>query len=489
MAKVSIKRISDRAKRENKLAEEKHTQDSLQNFVLGIGVGTGNAASQNTYGFNPITRIRTQLEWMYRGSWLPGALVDVVADDMTREGVELAGEMEPDEKEEIEELATQLYIWERVAQTIKRARLYGGCVAVLLVRGQNYSTPFKVETVGPGQFAGLLVLDRWMVDPSLNDLITDIGPHMGLPRFYTVDEAAPALRGQKIHYSRVLRMVGDELPYWQATTENLWGMSVLERPFAIVSQYDAATAGASQMVSKSYLRYFKVEKYRDIMGGLGGPNAMIGLQNMVATMRMFASNEGISIIDTKDEMVTTQATNFTGMAEILLQLAQQISGAAQIPLIRLLGQSPGGLNSTGDSDVKTYNDGIKRRQQHITVPMTMIYRCMAQSLGIDVGGGFHVKFRPLWQMDETQKSEIAQKDAASIIEVHAAGLVSDQQTLQMLQQVSAVTGRFQAIDDAAVDAASDEILPPIEMPPAADPGANRNPESDEEAEKIDAEAA
>lgn len=463
MSKVSIKASVRKAKNEAR----RQTNDSFQNFALGLGIGTNNATSANRYGFNPKTRERTELEWMHRGSWVAGVAIDVIADDMTREGVELTGQLDPDEVQEIEERAVTLKIWSRINQTIKWSRLYGGCICVLLTDGADYSKPFRIETVGPDQFKGLLVLDRWMVDPSLEDLITEIGPDLGAPKFYTVSSMAPALRGQKIHYSRCLRMIGDELPYWQAMTENLWGASVLERPFNILSSFDGSTAGASQLVHKSYLRYFKVEKYRDILGGLGGTQAMKGLIEMVQQMRMFASQEGITIIDAKDEMVTTQASTFSGIAEVLLQLAEQISGALQIPLVRLLGQSPAGLNSSGESELKTYYDGIKQRQiLHLLVMITKIYRCIAQSLRIDVTDGFGVMFRPLWQMSEPEKAEASSKDTASVMEVQASGILSDRDVLKELQHRGKKMDRWKSITEEVVNAADDKVAPKGEdMPP------------------------
>jgi len=358
MAKVSIKAAARAAKTEDRRARQQaarqRTDDSFQNFALGLGIGTNNPSTGNKYGFNPISRVRTELEWAYRGSGLAGLGVDLIADDMTRAGVELKGTLDPDEIEEIEELAVTLKVWERLNQTIKWSRLYGGCICVLLIDGQDYSKPFRIETVGPNQFRGLLVLDRWMVYPSLEDLVTEVGPDLGLPKYYTVETLAPALRGQKIHYSRCIRMIGDELPYWQAMAENLWGMSVLERPWDRITGFDSATTGLTQLISKSYLRYFKVDGYRTILGGGGGAQAYKGLLEMVQHMRLLASNEGITIIDSKDDMVTTQSSVFAGIAECLLQLGQQVSGDFQIPLVRLFGQSPAGLNSTGESDLRTF---------------------------------------------------------------------------------------------------------------------------------------
>ena len=234
-------------------------------------------------------------------------------------------------------------------------------------------------------------------------------------------------------------------------------MSVLERPFPILSQYDSATAGVSQLVSKAYLRYFKIDKYRDIVGGVGGPQALKGLMEMVQQMRLFASNEGITLIDMKDDMVTTQGSAFTGIADVLLQLAQQISGSFNIPLVRLLGQSPGGLNSSGDSELKQYYGGIAQRQQYIRVMVTIIYRCIAQSLRIDVGEGFSVVFRPLWQMEETEKADVASKDTQTVLDVHSTGVISDQVFLRELQHIGKRTGRWKSITDEDVEAASDEI--------------------------------
>ena len=47
------------------------------------------------------------------------------------------------------------------------------------------------------------------------------GPDLGMPRFYDVVADSMALSRQRIHYSRVLRIDGVELPYWQKIAENL----------------------------------------------------------------------------------------------------------------------------------------------------------------------------------------------------------------------------------------------------------------------------
>jgi hypothetical protein len=222
------------------------THDSFVNFAHKLGVGADNALTSSTYGYNPITRNRQLLEFMYRGSWIAGVAVDVVANDMTRSGVNFLTEIDPTDADKIEESASTNGSWDKFNECLKWGRLYGGAIAVMLVDGQDMKTPLRVETVGKGQYKGMLVLDRWMVEPSLADLVTDFGPNLGKPKYYTVQSNAPALRGQLIHYSRVaLRHEGVKMPYQQALTENLWGISVLERMYDRMIAFDSASTGAA----------------------------------------------------------------------------------------------------------------------------------------------------------------------------------------------------------------------------------------------------
>jgi len=464
MARTGVKTKARKAlvadEKARKAAQQK-TLDSIQNFAAGLGYGTGNVTSATTYGFNPITRIRTLLEWIHRGSWLGGVAVDLVADDMTRAGIEINGEMEPDEIEELDEAAVSLGLWSQINDTVKWSRLYGGCIAVFLIDGQDMKTPLRIETVGKNQFRGLQVVDRWGLEPSLEDLVTEMGPQMGLPKYYTITRDGPALNGKKIHYSRCLRLEGIRLPYWQRMMENMWGISIFERLWDRMIAFDSATQGAAQLVYKAYIRTYKIEGLRELIAA-GGPMFQAVLK-WVDLMRQTQGNEGITLLDGKDEFEAQTHGAFSGLAEILLQFIQQIAGALQIPLTRLLGQSPAGLNATGESDLRTYYDGIKQQQErHLRLPVTNAYRALAQSIGIKPPKGFSISFKPLWQLTDKEKSEIASANTESIMKVQQVGIVSDQIILRELKQTSKTTGMWTNITEEEINKASDVPTPPID---------------------------
>ena len=437
----------------------KFTADSFQNFAARVGLGAGSQHDQSTYSANYLSRNRLLVESMYRSSWVVGQVVDVVADDMTREGINMRGLQSPEDAEEINQELDRLQVWDKLNKTIKWSRLYGGAIAVMMIDGQNVSTPLNINTVAKDQFKGLIVLDRWMVVPSLEDLVTEYGPYYGMPKYYDVITDSVGLCNQKIHYSRVVRMDGVELPYWQAIAENLWGQSVIERLDDRLTIFDSATLGAGQLVYKAHLRTYKVKGLREIIAK--GGRLYDALVKQIQQIRQWQSNEGMTLMDAEDTFETHQYS-FTGLDNLLMQFGQQIAGATGIPLVRLFGQSPAGFSATGESDLSNYYDNINQQQEgRMRTPLQTLLAVVSLSkLGKALPNSFKFDFASLWQIDEKVKADVANTVAQAVTTVEESGLISRKTALKELRQSSEVTGIFSHITDEEIEAADDEPPPP-----------------------------
>lgn len=438
------------------------TMDSFVNFAAKLGIGADNQMSNAQYAFNPITRNRILLEWMYRGSWITGLAVDLVADDMTRAGIEIKSKMRPEDLERMEDKAVDLDLWGKVNETIKWGRLYGGAIAVLMIDGQDPRTPLDMRTIRQGQFKGLAVFDRWMLEPSLEDLVTEFNQFTGTPRYYRVLSNAPYMQGKAIHYSRiVLRGGGVKLPYQQALIENLWDLSIVERVYDRLVAFDSATTGAAQLVYKCYLRTLKVKSLREIVAAGQNSQALNGIVAYVNMMSKYQGIEGVTMIDAEDEYTSEHHGAFSGLSDVMLQFGQQLSGALQIPLVRLFGQSPAGLNSTGESDVRTYYDNVNSQQNKVMkVGITKLYQVLALSLGIQVPDNFRIAFRPLWQLTEEQRATITKTVVEAVSAAKEIGLISDYVAMSELRQISDITGIFTNIKDDDIEKADKFIEAP-----------------------------
>lgn len=444
--------------------------DSFQDFQHGIGYGTSGPLSSATYGFNPISRNHTLLEWMYRGSWLTSNVVDAVADDMIRAGIAFDSDMAPDEIEDFHQYCQNTLIWQQLNETLKWSRLYGGALAVMMIDGQQTDTPLRAESVGKGQFQGLLVLDRWMVWPHIEDLVKEPGLDYGKPRYYSVVADARNLPNWRIHHSRCLRFDGISLPYWQRVAENYWGLSVIEPLYDRLIAFDSATTGAAQLTYRACLRTYYVEQLRELIAA-GGKSYQAFLQQ-IQLMRAMQANESMTILDATDKFETHQYA-FSGLSDVLIQLAQQVSGACKVPLTRLFGQSPAGLNSTGEGDMRNYFEGIGAQQEsRLRVPLSIVLDVAHRSrFGRPMPAGTTFRFNSLMQLTDEQKATVAGSISGAIGQSFELGIIGRKTALQELHAQSRITGVFSNITDEEIEDAENE-------PPA--PEAIGNEEGGEE---------
>ncbi|MEL6466602.1 MAG: DUF1073 domain-containing protein [Pseudomonadota bacterium] len=440
------------------------TRDSFTNAQAQLGWGTNNQASASQYTLSYQSRNRIQMEAAYRSSWIVRAAVDAIPEDMTRCGIEMSG-IDPDEITALENDMTSLGIWDRLCENGKWARLYGGSLAVMLIEGQDLSTPLRPETVAKGQFKGLLVLDRWMISPPVGDVVTEYGPDMGRPVFYNVIADYAAIPKANIHYSRVIRLDGEDLPFYQRVAENGWGLSVIEPLWDRLISFDSATVGAGQLVYKAHLRVMKVKGLRDIIA-MGGP-ALAGLKAQIEFTRLAQTNEGMTVLDADDDFATHQYS-FSGLPDVLIQFAQQLSGATGIPLSRLFGQSPSGLSDTGEGPRRQYHEKVHQKQEkELRTSLQRLLSVMSMStLGKPLDEGFQFTFRTLDDAPESEKADISTKKVDAITKAVDAQLLKPSTAMKELKASAPVTGMFGNITDEEIAEAEEQeknAPPPGEM--------------------------
>jgi len=452
-----------------KAAEIKATRtiDGFDNFVSRIGLQNDNTLSAGTYEFNLVTRNRIKLEAAYRGSWVVGAVVDSVAEDMTRAGINVTTNEDDADIRDLMNAVSRLQIAQSLCNLKKWSRLYGGAIAVLDIEGQNPETPLNLDSISQDQFLGLVVYDRWQLNPVLTKVIQS-GPNMGLPAMYQIvtgmtsaDVDPRSNRGIiNVHHSRIVRDIGIQLPYFQAITEMMWGESILERLWDRLIAFDNVTMSAASLVDRANLRMVGINGLREILAAGGA--AQQALVSQFEMMRLLQVNEGLTLLDKEDEYQSS-AYSFAGLSDMIIQFGQQLSGASGIPLVRLFGQSPAGMNATGESDIRMYYDNIKAQQEStLRTGWQLILQVLWRSVyGKPAPKDLQFEFVPLWQMSALDKATIGKTNTEAIIGAYESGLTSRKTAMQELRESSGDTGLFSNISDEEIDKADSEELPPL----------------------------
>jgi hypothetical protein len=159
-------------------------------------------------------------------------------------------------------------------------------------------------------------------------------------------------------------------------------------------------------------------------------------------------------------------------------------------MVRLFGQSPAGLNATGDADIRNYYDFINSSQENrLRQPVQLLLDLSYRSLfGAPLPQGFNFAFSPLWQLSDTEKATVAGNVTTAVVNAQQAGIVSNPAALKELRQSSKVTGIWSNITDEEIDDA--EMAPPTpqmtgEQSMGDQPGGEEKPPAGGEAEADD----
>lgn len=438
--------------------------DAFTNVLARLGAGTPNLLEGTEYSLQRLSRDFNQLNALYRESWIIRRIIDVIPSDMLKNWITITSGIDPDVEKKLSISLRRTQLIDKLKRGMQWGRLYGGALGVMLVKHQGYnlSQPLRLDWIMPGDFAGLLIFDRWNgVNPS-NELIEDISdPDYGYPKYYTVTD--PAGGGSvKIHHSRVIRFTGNTLPFWEEIAEMQWGASVVESVFDELKKRDNVSWNIAQLTFMANIRVLKMQDLGQLLAATDSESQAELLRTLEA-QNMLLNNMGMQVMDAADGLETHQYT-FGGLADCYQQFIMDISGAAEIPVTRLFGRSPSGLNATGESDLQNYYDMIAEKQESYLRPILnkVLPPFIISTLG-SLPDDFDFEFDPVAEPTDKERADLAKCGTDNVVAAYNAGLISQRTALKELKQQSERTGVWTNITDEDIERASDSVEPPGEM--------------------------
>ena len=188
--------------------------------------------------------------------------------------------------------------------------------------------------------------------------------------------------GFYIHASRTLKFDGEVTPTDDGSSvyDYDFGESILISAMKSVMQ-DASVAQAMAHLSQlANIQVLRVDGLREAhMGSAPGEATVAEIgQQMNDTM----SNWRLLMLDKGLEEHEKVPTNFAGLQDIQEIMHKRLAATADIPMTRFFGQSPAGMNATGESDMQNYAAMIEaKRGAMLKDPMMMLDRVLARDAG------------------------------------------------------------------------------------------------------------
>lgn len=433
-----------------KAAEPALVQDAFSNPMFRLGYGSQSPLEATQYPTTRMTQNYALLNSLYRESWIVQNIITTIPDDMLREWMTLTG-VTPEAQKEFDRMARKTSLRRRLTDGLNWGRLYGGAVGIILIKGQELSEPLEPDLVLPGTFLGLYVADRWSGVYPEQGLVTDLAdPDFGLPEFYSVREGEGAVV-QRVHHSRVLRFIGRELPYYEKVAESYWGESELEAIYTEIVKRDNVSHNMAALTFKARQEYQEMENI-DQLFSIGSPAQQKRFWDTMQAQSVLSSNFGVRLVN-KGDAIHTREYTFSGLSDVYETVMMDVSGASRIPVTKLFGRSPAGLNATGESDLQNYYDYVDGLRESVLRPiLERLLPVLALSCWGEVPEDLEVSFPPLWTPKATEVAEIAERKAGAVAGMYQMGLLDQGTAQQELKKLSDETGMFDTIPDEQIRA-------------------------------------
>lgn len=425
-------------------------QDAFSNPLFRLGYGSQSPLEATEYPLTRMTDNYALLNSLYRDNWVVQNVVGIIPDDMTKKWFAPAGAVGPEHLKELDRVQRVTALRERVNEGLRWGRLYGGAAGLIMIRGQEgmLVQPLELESIYPGTFQGLYILDRWQgVVPGM-ELVFEGGEPV--PAYYSITDA----RGNtvaKVHHSRLVRFTGRDLPFLERVAELYWGESEVEALYNDVVKHDNVAANMAALTFRANVDTMEVQNLDQLFSVTSGEQQR-RFWNVMQAQSVMKSNFGMQLVNRGDQIKNTQYT-FTGLQEVYDSMCLDLSGASRIPVTKLFGRSPAGMNATGESDLRNYYDYVDTlREAKLRPILEKLLPVLAMSAWGAVPDGLDITFPPLWTPTAAEVAEIALKKAQAIRDTFQAGLFRADTAQRELKKLADETGMFDSISEEEIAA-------------------------------------
>ena len=258
------------------------------------------------------------------------ACIETVADDMTRNWIELSrtGEKQDDNGNGLDDAIEQmqaemnrLELRKVLHDACSMVGYYGGCLLYLdtgaqgseLLNPLNLDPSTSLEARNKGFLKAVRVIDPINVFPGMYNATDPLARDYYKPSSWWV-------LGRQVHASRLIRVVANEAPLIFKPSYNFLGIPQAQILWDYVLHFQQNRDSANRLLNKFSMLVFKTSM-SDLMTGSGLESLDVRMQILARTR----NNDGVFAMDKESEDVVNVTTPLSGIVDIVRQSLEQLA--------------------------------------------------------------------------------------------------------------------------------------------------------------------
>nr|WP_233287069.1 DUF1073 domain-containing protein [Bradyrhizobium oropedii] len=356
-------------------------------------------------------------------------IVETIATEMTRKWIRFQAKGKKDKTKKIEQITAEferLKVSEIFCQACEvdgffgRAHLYLDTGAtddrnelkMPIGNGSNAITERKFER---GDLKRLAIVEPMWTYPTSYNSNNPLRPDWYNPQMWFVMD-------REVHISRLLRFVGREVPDALKPAYSFGGLSLTQMAKPYVENFLNIRQSVADIVQA-----FSVFVLSTNLGETLTPGGE-GLFRRADLFNSLRDNRGLMMIDAESEDFQNVAAPLSSLDQLQAQAQEHMASVSRIPLVKLLGTTPHGLNATAEPELRAFYDHIHAYQKKFFSPnLDRVFRFAQINIWGKVDPDISYVYEPLWEMDEKGQAEV-RKTNAETAQIHIdSGVISPEE--------------------------------------------------------------
>lgn len=324
------------------------------------------------------------------------SVAETTAEEMTREWGVVKG---ADEKivKEIEAELERLCVRDLMRKHIENDQLFGGSQLYIRIKNAKRELPLLLEPSGvpQGSLEGFSVIEPIWTTPSMYNANDPTAPDFFKPTVWYV-------MGQQTHADRLLTLIMRPVPDMLKPAYNFRGISMTQLMRPYVQRFQRTVDSISDLVHSYSMTGLKTDMSAVLSGGTNGINQLTARAMLFAK---YKNNQNVMLTDKENEEFFQLNTPLSTLDALQAQSQEQMAAPAKMPLVKMFGQTPSGLNASSDGEIRVYYDHIAALQNaHILPQMRVILRLVQLSLYGKVDENIDFQFNSLYQLTAQEQA-------------------------------------------------------------------------------------
>jgi hypothetical protein len=377
-------------------------QDGWYNIASGVGTSK-DKRRYTTFKSNVLIPYQ-QLAAMYMDEGLIATIVDLFADDLTREWGRV--ENDPVDKDGLGIIATALEKLDAKSAfntAEKWARLSGGSLIIIgALDGRAPETKLQVEKIRSIEY--LKVIDIGDIVHSECEFNTDLAsPNYGRIDSYVIQyRVGNQTVKRKVHSSRCIPFFGRKVPSGALGLPEInkyWGISEIQPVWPYLQDFSNAFGSISTVLAEYVIGKFKFSDLDEMLAEDSGKRFRARMEGIETTK---STINGIFL--GTDEDYIRDTVSLSGVSDVLDRFMMNLASVTHYPVTKLFGRSATGLNATGENDQKNYYDSVRARQNSEWPYIQALVTMVASWKKVKIYTPF--KWNPLFQLTDKEEADI-----------------------------------------------------------------------------------